>query len=175
MVLQKGAVRRVKEGTSAVLLQSGLIESLVGRFYGMLHLSAKTSQIYHLMGRRPMKDVLGNHFKGPFFVPFGSLVWVSSYNCEGSVTHPSIWKESFTWIVPRICFVRGVNLERWRTDRRPWGVRNDGRIGNLLEKTQLERGDISQTSNRRWTNQNPGGDQELRTSTLIRHRPIQGE
>ena len=27
-------------------------------------------------------------------------------------------------------------------------------------------------SNRRWTNQ---GDQELRTSTLVRHRPIQGE
>ena len=33
------AVRRVKEGTSAVLLQSGL-----GRFYGMLHLSAKRSR-----------------------------------------------------------------------------------------------------------------------------------
>ena len=35
------AVRRVKEGTSAVLLQSGLHEKLVGRFYGMLYLSAK--------------------------------------------------------------------------------------------------------------------------------------
>ena len=37
------AVRRVNEGTSAVLLQSGLNESwwAVGRFYGMLHLSAK--------------------------------------------------------------------------------------------------------------------------------------
>ena len=34
------AVRRVKEGTSAVLLQSGLNESWC-RFYGMLHLSAK--------------------------------------------------------------------------------------------------------------------------------------
>ena len=34
------AVRRVKEGTSAVLLQSGLNESWVGRSYGMLHLSA---------------------------------------------------------------------------------------------------------------------------------------
>ena len=29
----------------------------------MLHLSAKTSQIYCLMGRLPMKDVLGNHLK----------------------------------------------------------------------------------------------------------------
>ena len=35
------AVRRVKEGTSAVLLQSGLNEKLVGSFYGMLHLFAK--------------------------------------------------------------------------------------------------------------------------------------
>ena len=30
-------------------------------------------------------------------------------------------------------------------------------------------------SNRRWTNQTPGGDQELRKSTLVRPRPIQGE
>ena len=35
------AVCRVKEGTSAVLLQSGLNESWWGRFHGMLHLSAK--------------------------------------------------------------------------------------------------------------------------------------
>ena len=74
----------------------------------------------------------------------------------------------------------GGNLEGWRTDRRPWGVGNDGRIGNLLKKTQCERGDISQTrridfSNRRWTNQTLGGDQELWTSTLVRPRPIQGE
>ena len=38
-------------------------------------------------------------------------------------------------------------------------LENDGRIGNLLEKTQCKRGDISQKdnffSNHRWTNQNP--------------------
>ena len=38
------AVRRVKEGTSAVLLQSGLDQKLVGIFFGMLHLSAKHSR-----------------------------------------------------------------------------------------------------------------------------------
>ena len=48
------AVRRVKEGTSAVLLQSGLNESTP---------ICETSQISYLMGRRPMKDVLGNHLK----------------------------------------------------------------------------------------------------------------
>ena len=38
--IAEGAVRRVKEGTSAVLLQSGLDEKLVGTFHGMLLLSA---------------------------------------------------------------------------------------------------------------------------------------
>ena len=33
----------------------------------------ETSQIYYLMGRRPMEDVLENHFKGPI-IPFGSVV-----------------------------------------------------------------------------------------------------
>ena len=38
------AVRRVKEGTSAALLQSGLTERMVGGFHGMLLLSAKHSR-----------------------------------------------------------------------------------------------------------------------------------
>ena len=61
------AVRRVKEGTSAVLLQSGLNESWWAEFHGMLHLSAKRHRFYCLMGRRPKKDVLGNHLKDLLF------------------------------------------------------------------------------------------------------------
>ena len=70
----------------------------------------ETSQICYLMGRRPMKDAFGNHFKGPLF-PFGSLVEYHQKNCKGPVKNPSIWKESLTWIVPRICIARGWNLE----------------------------------------------------------------
>ena len=33
----------------------------------------ETLQICYLMGRSPMKDVLGNHLKGPN-IPFGSLI-----------------------------------------------------------------------------------------------------
>ena len=64
-------VRRVKEGTAAVLLQSGL--KVGGQILWNVTPICETSQIYCLMGRRPMKDVLGNHLKGPI-IPFGSLV-----------------------------------------------------------------------------------------------------
>ena len=61
MVLPEEQWRRVKEGTSAVLLQSGLNESWWAD-------SMETSQIYYLMGRR-----FGKPFGGPI-IPFGSLV-----------------------------------------------------------------------------------------------------
>ena len=60
------AVRRVKEGTSAVLLQSGLNESWWQILWNVTPI-CETSQIFYLMGRRPMKDVLGNHFKDRLF------------------------------------------------------------------------------------------------------------
>ena len=36
-------------------------------FHGVLHLSAKHSQIYCLMGKLHMRDVLGNHLKDRSF------------------------------------------------------------------------------------------------------------
>ena len=56
-----------------------------------------------------------------------------------------------------------------------------GRIGNLLRKTQCERGDILQTRRNLFFQSQMDeskpleGDQEMRTSTFGRHRPIQGE
>ena len=61
------AVRRVKEGTSAVLLQSGLNESWCADSMEC-YTNLRTSQIYYLMGRRPMKDVLGSHLKDLLFL-----------------------------------------------------------------------------------------------------------
>ena len=59
-------VRRVKEGTSAVLLQLGLKEigAEIPRHVTPI---CETSQICSLMGRRFMKDVLGNHSKDLLF------------------------------------------------------------------------------------------------------------
>ena len=61
------AVRRVKEGTSAVLLQSGLNECWWADSMENVTPFCETSQIYYLMGRRRMKDVLGNHLKDLLF------------------------------------------------------------------------------------------------------------
>ena len=60
--ISERAVRRVKEGTSAVLLQSGLNESWWADSWNIIPI-CETSQISYLMGRRPMKDVLGNHLQ----------------------------------------------------------------------------------------------------------------
>ena len=70
----------------------------------------ETSQISYLMGRRPMKDVLGNHFKGPI-IPFGSLVEYHPISAKDQSRIHQFGKESLTWIVPRIRSVRGWNLE----------------------------------------------------------------
>ena len=58
------AVRRVKEGTSAVLLQSGLDERWVVRLHGMVLLSAKCPRPAGRRGKRHTKDDLKNHSKG---------------------------------------------------------------------------------------------------------------
>ena len=56
-----------------------------------------------------MKDVSGNHLKDRLF----HLVhWLSiTLYLRKTSQESSIWKESLTWIVPWIRFVRGENLE----------------------------------------------------------------
>ena len=66
------AVRRVKEGTSAVLLQSGLNESWWAdsmECYTYL----RTFKISCVMGKTPYERRFGQPFEGPI-IPFGSLV-----------------------------------------------------------------------------------------------------
>ena len=92
------AVRRVKEGTSAVLLQSGLNESW---WADSMECYTYLRNVTDLLsdGKTLSERRFGHPFKGPI-IPFGSLV-----------EYPSIWKERLTWIVPRIRIVRGGNFE----------------------------------------------------------------
>ena len=106
--LAERAVRRVKEGTSAVLLQSGLNESWWADSMECYSCLRNVTDVLS-DGMTPYERRFGQPLKGHYSIWFIGLV--SPYNCEGSVTHPSIWKESLTWIVPRIRSLRGVNLE----------------------------------------------------------------
>ena len=175
------AVRRVKEGTSAVLLQSGLDENW---WADSMECYTYLRNIQDLLsdGKTPYERRFGKPFEGPI-IPFGSLVEYHPINCEGPVKNPSIWKECITWIVPRICIVRGGG-----------GIwKGDVLAAHLGE---LETMDASEIYSKRLNAKEVifpkekgkfifpiadgrikllGGDQGLRTSTLIRHRPIRGE
>ena len=70
----------------------------------------ETSQIYYLMGRRPMKDVLGNHLKDPI-IPFGSLVEYHPVTAKDQSRIHQFGKTVLPGIVPRIRSLRGENLE----------------------------------------------------------------
>ena len=107
--IAKRAVRRVKEGTSAVLLQSGLNESW---WADSLECYTYLRNIQDLLsdGKTPYERRFGQPFKG-LIIPFGSLVeyYPISANDQSRI-HP-FWKESLTWIVPWIRSVRGENVE----------------------------------------------------------------
>ena len=114
-------------------------------------------------GKTPYERRFGQPFKGLIF-PFGSLTRIHQFG-----------KKVLPGLFLGYALYAGGNLEGWCTDRRPWGVGDDGRIGNLLEKTQCERGDISQTrrihfSNHRWTKRSGTENIHLDTGTTNSRR-----
>ena len=140
----------------------------------------ETFKTSYLMGRPIRETFWATIWRIDYSIWF--IGRVSSYLCERPVKNPSIWKESLTCIVPRIRIVRGVNLEGWHNGCRHWGAGNDGRIWNLLKKRLNAKEAIFPKQNGKFIfpvadgRIKPlGGDQELRTSTLIRDHPIRGE
>ena len=99
------AVRRVKEGTSAALLQSGLNESW---WADSMEYFTFLRNVTDLLsgGKTPYERRFGQPFKGPV-IPFGSLVEYYPTTAKDQS------KESFTWIVPRI---RSVRAGIWKGD-----------------------------------------------------------
>ena len=152
-------MRRVKEGTSAALLQSGLNENW---WADSMECYTYVRNIQDLLsdGKTPYERRLEQSFKGPI-TPFGSLVEYHPINCEGPVKNPSIWQESITWIVPRIRIV--PRMGTWK---------GDVLVADLEELETMDASEIYSKrldakevifpkqgefifSNRRWTNQNP--------------------
>ena len=129
---------------------------MLDRFHRMLFLSAKHSRSL-VWWEKIKKDALENlSFKNQL----SHLVhWLGiTLSLRKTVKNPSLWKESLTWIVPRVRSVRGREFGRGYNGCIHWGVGEDGRIGNLRKKTQCKGSNISQRKwkihvpSRRWTN-----------------------
>ena len=169
----------MKEGTSAVLLQSGLNESWrADSMECYTYLRNVTDLLSD--GKTPYERRFGKPFKGPI-IPFGSLVEYHPISAKDQSRIHQFGKKVLPGLFLGYALYAGefgrvtyfVALQTLRS----WS----GRIGNLFEETQFERGDFSQRNWRIYFPiadgriKTPEGDQELKTSTLIRPRPIQGE
>ena len=66
-------VRRVKEGTSSVLVQSGLQESWWAETHGLLLLSSRCARPISADGQAPYERRFDSPFEGPI-IPFGAEV-----------------------------------------------------------------------------------------------------
>ena len=171
------AVRRVKEGTSAVLLQSGLNESW---WADSMECYTYLRNVTDLFSDRktPNERRFGQPFKGPI-IPFGSLVEYHPITVKDQSRIYQFGKKVLPGLfLGYALYVGGI----WK---------GDVLIADLEE---LETMDASEIYSKRLNAKEvifpkqgeffpiadlrikiPGGDQELRTSTLVRHRPIQGE
>ena len=118
MGIAERAVRRVKEGTSAVLLQSGLNENWWADSMECYNYLRNVTDLLS-DGKTPYERRFGKPFEGPI-IPFGSLVEYHPKTAKDQSRIHQFGKESFSWIVPWIRIVRGANLEGRRTGRRHW-------------------------------------------------------
>ena len=134
------AVRRIKEGTCIVAVRLG--RKTVGRFHGMLPLSAKCSRSlvwreYSL--RKSISRTIQRSSKS---------LWSNGWTLPDFDTRPSktssIWQGGPTGNIPGVCFVRGENLEGRHFGRRHWGAGKFGRVRNPRAKTQIKRSDIAE-------------------------------
>ena len=172
------AVRRVKEGTSAVLLQSGLNESW---WADSMECYTYLRNVTDLLsdGKTPCERRFGQPFKGPI-IPFGSLVEYHPITAKDQSRIHQFGKKVLPGLfLGYALYAGGI----WK---------GDVLIAHLEE---LETMDASEIYSKRLyakevifpkqgefifpiadgRTKTLGGDQELRTSTLVRHRPIQGE
>ena len=179
MGLLKRAVRRVKEGTSAVLLQSGLDENW---WADSMECYTYLRNVQDLLsdGKTPYERRFGKPFEGPI-IPFGSLVEHYPISAEDQSRIHRFGKKVLPGLfLGYALYAGGI----WK--------------GDILvaDIEELETMDASEIHSKRpnakeviFPKENGefifptadgrikplGGDQDLRTSTLVRHRPIQGE
>ena len=115
------AVRRVKEGTSAVLLQSGLDKEWCADPWNVTAI-CETFEISCLMGRHHMKSGSEYHFNGPV-IPSGAMFRISSHFRDKPIENTSIRSKSLAKYTPRLCIVCGRksgNETLWSKTLKNW-------------------------------------------------------
>ena len=121
------AVRRVKEGTSAVVLQSGLNEDWwADSMECHTYLRNVTDPLS--VGKTPYERRFGQPFKGPI-IPFGSLVEYHPITAKDQSRILQFGKK----VIPGLflgCIGRGGEFGR---------VGDDGRIGDLLGRDSMRK------------------------------------
>ena len=152
------AVRRVKEGTSAALLQSGLGNE---RWVDSMECYAYLRNIQDLLsdGKIHAKGALENHFLGPI-MPFGSLVEYYPISAKDQSRIHQFVKKVLLGLFFGYALFAG---EIWKGDILVADIEELATMDAseiYSKKTQCKGSNISQTrriyfSNRRWTNQNP--------------------
>ena len=173
------AVRRVKEGTSAVLLQSGLNETW---WADSMECHTYLRNVTDLLsdGKTPYERRSGQPFKGPI-IPFGSLVEYHPTTAKDQSRIHQFGKKVLPGLFLGYALYAGIIRK------------GDVLVADLEELETMEASEIySKRLNAKelifpkekgefifpiadGRIKFVGRDQELRTSTLIRQRPIQGE
>ena len=178
-VIGDRAVRRVKEGTSAVLSQSGLDENWWADSMECFTFLRNIQDLWS-DGKTPYERRFGEPFKGPI-IPFGSLVEYYPISAKDQSRIHQFEKKVLPGLfLGYALYAGGI----WK--------------GDILvtDIEELETMDASEIHSKRLNAKDVifpkengkfvfpvadgrikilGGDQDLRTSTLVRHRPIQGE
>ena len=172
-------MRKVKEGTSAVLSQSGLNENW---WADSMECYTCLRNVTDLLsdGKTPYERRFGQPFKGPI-ISFGSLVEYHPITAKDqSRVHQFGKKVLLGLFLGYALYAGGIwKIDVLVADLEALETMDASEI--YSKKTQCERGDISLIKRRiifpiaDGRIKLPGGDQDLRTSTLIRQRPVQGE
>ena len=110
------AVRKVKEGTSAVLLQSGLDNELWAE---SMECYCYLRNIQDLLsdGKTPCEREYGMPFNAPV-MPFGAMVEYHPTSAKDTSGLHQVGPRVLPGMFPRLCIIRGANLERRPFDRR---------------------------------------------------------
>ena len=151
---------------------------MVCRFHGMLYLLRNIQDLLS-DGKTPYERRFGEPFQGPI-IPFGSLV----ENYHTSSKDRSRIHQFGKKVLPGLFLGYAPYAGRiWEGDIMVADIAELETMGAseiYAKKTLCKGSNISPKngkficSSRRWTNNFIGGDQELRTSTLIRDHPIRG-